>query len=170
MSRFFFGDSRTGIQKSICFQVDSWVRGATLFPNRRTIHVASTLSFMRQPTATKFSLELKCNYISRTSAKYKQKRPNTWLFFFPLCFCNIFAGRINHPKYTIILNWNTQIRQFGESFSSFFQKLIVAPKDWSFLMFINNYKDAKKTNKRSKSLRNIQNETPYYMPQKSGKK
>lgn len=98
-------------------------------------------------TATKFSLELKCNYILRTSAKYKQKRPNTWLFFFfLLCFCSVFAGRINYPKHTIILNWNTQIRQFSESFRSFFQKLIVALKDWSFLMSINNYKDPKKIN------------------------
>lgn len=74
-------------------------------------------------------------------------------FFFFLCIWGVFARRINYPEHTIILNWNAQIRQLVESFSGFFQKLIVALKHGSFLVFISNCKDAKEINKRSKSLK-----------------
>lgn len=145
MSHFFFGDSRTGSQKSIMFASQRLGQRSCSFPNR-TIHVAGTLSFMRR----RLPLNSLWNWNAITYwgqvLNINRKGQIHDFFFFLLCFCSVFAGRINYPKHTIILNWNTQIRQFSESFRSFFQKLIVALKDWSFLMSINNYKDPKKIN------------------------
>lgn len=128
------------------------------FPNRRTICIARSLSFMR----CWLSLNSLWNWITYRGQLLNINRKGQIhdFFFFWLCFCNIFAGRNNYPKYTRILKWKREIKHFGESFKSFFQKLIVALKDWSFLMSMNNDKDAKKMNKRIKLQRNMQTYIP----------
>ena len=121
------------------------------FPNR-TIHVASTLGCMRR----RLPLNSLWNWNAITyweqALNITEKAKELSCFFF-LCIWGVFARRINYPEHTIILNSNAQIRQLVEYFSGFFQKLIVALKHWSFLVFISNCKDAKEINKRSKSLK-----------------
>lgn len=122
------------------------------FPNR-TIHVASTLGCMRRRLPQNSLWNWNAITYWEQALNITEKAKYLSFFFFLLCIWGVFARRINYAEHTIILNSNALIRQLVEYFSGFFQKLVVALKHWSFLVFISHCKDAKEINKRSKSLK-----------------